>query len=201
VARQFVGLGVKHISTGLDHLLFLLGLVVALRRVRAVMLAETAFTLSHSLSYTASALGWVHIPTGPVEACIALSLVLVALEAARRGAAGPEVVPPLRSLELRGTGLAFVFGLVHGLGFAGGLAETGLPVNAIPPALLGFAAGVELGQVAFLALALGAFALLRSARAWPLLERRAALAATYTVGSVGFFWWLERVAVLWSPLT
>jgi len=188
VAGQYVGLGVKHILSGVDHLLFLLGLVVVLRRVRAVLLAETAFTLSHSLSFSASALGWVRVPTGPVEACIALSLVLVALDAARSARAGSGAVASTAAL-------AFVFGLVHGLGFAGGLAEVGLPAQAIPAALVGFAGGVELGQVAFLAVLLG---LLHLASRRTTALRLAVTAATYAVGSTGFFLLVERVSTLWS---
>ncbi len=192
VAREYVGAGVKHILLGFDHLLFLLGLVVVLRRWRAVLLAETAFTLSHSLSFSASALGWVHVPVGPVEACIALSLVLVALEAAgRRDEPG---------LARRGAALAFVFGLVHGLGFAGGLAEVGLPAQAIPAALIGFAGGVELGQVAFLA---GLLALFWAAgrAAWSLPSRLLATAGTYAVGSAGFFLFVERLSALFTRVS
>lgn len=194
VARQYVGLGVRHILTGFDHLLFLLGLVVVLRRVRTVLLAETAFTLSHTLSFSAAALGWVHVSTGAVEACIALSLVLVALDATRRRDA---TTPPS---ALRGAGLAFAFGLVHGLGFAGGLAEIGLPTRAIPSALAGFAGGVELGQIAFLALVLTAFALARRARVAS-TERVLATVATYAVGAVGCFWLFERLRALFLTHT
>lgn len=201
VARQYAGAGVRHIVGGFDHLLFLLGLVVVLRRARAVLLAETAFTLSHTLSFTAAALGWVRVPAAPVEACIALSLVLVALDA--RGAPPADAAGsrgPLASVAWRGAGLAFVFGLVHGLGFAGGLSEAGLPERAIPAALAGFAAGVEVGQVAFLAAVLAVFALARRARgAAP--ERWLAAAAAYAVGGVGFFWLIERVRALLLPIT
>src|ERR1019366_3355702 len=146
VVRQYVRLGVVHILTGYDHLLFLLLLVLLLRRVRSVLLAETAFTLSHSLSFSATALGWVHVSSTAAEACIALSLVLLAADVRIRGTPAPA---------WRGARMAFVFGLVHGLGFAGGLREIGLPERAVAPALVSFGAGVELGQVAFLAVALG----------------------------------------------
>jgi hydrogenase/urease accessory protein HupE len=190
IARQYVTLGVEHILTGGDHLLFLLGLVVVLRRVRAVLLAETAFTLSHTITFSASALGWIHVSAPAVEACIALSLVLVALEARRSGS----------QRTLQGAALAFVFGLVHGLGFAGGLAEIGLPDRAIPAALAGFAAGVEIGQVAFLAAVLALFALAARAHA-PKVERGLVVAATYAVGSIGCFWLFERLRALLFPLT
>ena len=187
VARDYVGLGVRHIATGADHLLFLLALVLALKRVRAVLLAETAFTLSHSLSFSASALGWVHVSSGAAEACIALSLVLVALDIGR------TEEPSAR----RGAALAFVFGLVHGLGFAGGLAEIGMPASAIPAALVGFAGGVEIGQVAFLAIVLVLFALARRTRA----GRLAPTLGAYAVGIVGCFWLFERLRALFFPLT
>jgi hypothetical protein len=189
VARQYVAFGVEHILTGGDHLLFLLGLVLVLRRPRAVLLAETAFTLSHTITFSASALGWVHVSAPAVEACIALSLVLVALEAGRRRA---EVH------VWHGAGLAFVFGLVHGLGFAGGLAEIGLPDRAIPAALAGFAAGVEIGQVAFLAAVLVLFAAAARARK---LERGLSFTATYAVGCIGSFWLIERLRALLFPMT
>jgi HupE / UreJ protein len=198
IARQYVGLGVGHILTGGDHLLFLLGLVLVLRRVRAVLLAETAFTLSHSITFSASALGWVKVSAPAVEACIALSLVLVALEAMRRREnpvhRGDE---PSTWPARGGAGLAFVFGLVHGLGFAGGLREIGLPDRAIPAALAGFAGGVEIGQVAFLAVLLALFALARRAER---AARALTFVSTYAVGAVGCFWLLERTHALFPSL-
>ena len=183
VARRYVALGVVHIATGADHLLFLLALVLCLRSLRAVMLAETAFTLSHTLSFSASALGWVHVSAAAAEACIAVSLVLAALDIGRS-----ERVAPWRS-----AGLAFAFGLVHGLGFAGGLAEIGLPATAVTAALAGFATGVELGQVVFLVTAVGA---LRLVGRVPALARATAHAGTYAVGGVGAFCLCERLGAL-----
>jgi hypothetical protein len=190
VAGRYVGLGIAHIATGADHLLFLLALVLCLRTLRAVMLAETAFTLSHTLSFSASALGWVHVSSAAAEACIAVSLVLVALDVGRPGPRSrSDAAPP----AWRTAGLALVFGLVHGLGFAGGLAEIGLPATAVPAALAGFASGVELGQVAFLAIALAVLAVIQRA---PRLARAAVQAGGYAVGGVGWFWLLERVRAL-----
>jgi hypothetical protein len=168
--------------TGYDHLLFLLLLVLLLRRARSVLLAETAFTLSHSLSFSATALGWIHVSSVGAEACIALSLVLLAAEIDLRG-------PPADAWT--GARLALVFGLVHGLGFAGGLREIGLPEHAIAPALLSFAAGVELGQVAFLALVLVGLRCARDARVLP----RARWAVVYAAGSISAFWLIERTVV------
>jgi hypothetical protein len=178
-------LGVVHIGTGDDHLLFLLLLVLLLRSARSVLLAETAFTLSHSVSFSATALGWIHVSSAGAEACIALSLVLLAAEIEPRG-------PPADAW--RGARLALVFGLVHGLGFAGGLREIGLPERAIAAALVSFGAGVELGQVAFLALLLGGLHLMRDARMLPRLR----WAAVYGAGSISAFWLIERTAVCLS---
>jgi hypothetical protein len=184
-AGRYVRLGVLHIATGADHLLFLLALVLCLRTLRAVMLAETAFTLSHTLSFSASALGWIRVSSTAAEACIAVSLVLVALDVGRptRG------TPP----AWKTAGLAFAFGGVHGLGFAGGLAEIGLPTTAVPAALAGFAAGVELGQVVFLAAAVSLLALAHRA---PRLARTAVQVGGYAVGGTGAFWLLDRLGNL-----
>lgn len=185
VARRYVGLGVEHIATGVDHLLFLLALVLCLRTLRAVMLAETAFTLSHTLSFSASALGWVHVSAPAAEACIAVSLVLIALDVGRQR----------RDAPWKTAGLAFAFGLVHGLGFAGGLAEIGLPASAVPAALVGFATGVELGQVAFLLVAVAALAALGRA---PRLQRAAVMSGGLAIGGIAWCWLLERLGALGS---
>lgn len=185
VAEQYVGLGVVHIATGFDHLLFLFGLVLCVRRARLVLLAETAFTVSHSVSFSAAALGWVHVPAAWAEACIAFSLVLLALD-----------VGKLRSqAKKRIAALAFVFGLVHGLGFAGGLTEIGIPERAVLPALVGFAGGVELGQIAFLVLCLVVVALAARVRR----ERLLGHAGAYAIGAASSFWLIERVVALLSP--
>ncbi len=182
---DYARLGAVHIFGGVDHLLFLAALALSVRKVRAVLLAETAFTASHSLTFTASALGWVHVSSVAAEACIALSLVLVALDAAKAAADG--VLVPAR----RAAGLAFAFGLVHGLGFAGGLAEIGLPDRAVGWALLGFAGGVEVGQVIFLVVFVAALAAVTRVRALS----RAPLAVAYAVGGAGAFLVLERLSV------
>jgi HupE / UreJ protein len=151
---QYAVLGLRHILGGADHLLFLLLIVIQLRHLRAIVLAETAFSLSHGLAFAATSTGWIEITPAPVEACIALSLLLLALDAGR--SAGPGA----RSTAL----LALVFGAVHGLGFAGGLRELGVPQDQLAPAILGFGAGVELGQVGFVVCAWGALAGLRKFR-------------------------------------
>jgi hypothetical protein len=185
--REFIGLGLIHIITGYDHLLFLLLLVLLLRDVRSVLVAETAFTLSHSLSFTATALGWIHVSQAAAEVCIALSLVVLAADIELRAS------PPAR---WRGAAMAFAFGLVHGLGFAGGLREIGLPDDAIGSALVGFAGGIELGQVAFLALVLTALHLCRRVAVLPRLQH----GALYAIGGLSAYWVLERatIALGWS---
>lgn len=187
VSAAYIWLGLRHILSGPDHLLFLLLLVLAIRTVRGVLLAETAFTLSHSLSFSATALGWIHVSSAAAEACIALSLLLLALDVERPGV-------PLLSAR-RAAGLALLFGLVHGLGFAGGLREVGLPEQAAAWALLGFGVGVELGQVAFLLLLLGLLQLVSGSRAL----RPAALGLTFAAGGLSAYWLIVRLLFMFGP--
>jgi hydrogenase/urease accessory protein HupE len=186
VAGDYVRLGVHHIMTGADHLLFLLALVLYVRRPRDVFVTESAFTISHSASYSATALGWVHVYAPAAEACIALSLVLVALDVG-----DPEAE---RRAAWQGPLIALVFGLVHGLGFAGALSEVGLPDHAVASALVGFGVGVEIGQVVFLvAVMLAIFAL--SGR---VPQKSLALAGSYLVGITGTFWLFQRLWVCFA---
>jgi hypothetical protein len=206
VARTFTVLGVEHILTGIDHLLFVLALVIiclgnrirgSLTRIRAFHLSldtrhstllktVTAFTVSHSLTLTAATLGWVRIPPPPVEAGIALSIVFVALEIIRRqrGVEGITARAPWL--------VAFTFGLMHGLGFAGGLSEAGLPVGHIPSALLCFSIGVETGHFLFIGVVLGFIALVRRLRI-P-LPRWAELVPPYAIGAIAMFWVIQRIS-------
>jgi hypothetical protein len=189
VLLDYARLGIWHIFTGWDHLLFLAALAVTLRRLRALLVAETAFTLSHTITFTLSALGLLRVSSAAAEACIALSLVLIALDAARaarQGLTGTATRPAAL--------LAFVFGLVHGLGFAGGLQEIGLPDRAIGVALVGFALGVESGQVLFLMLL--CLALFFASRAPRLRHMPSAVA--YAVGSAGVFLFIQRLVVVFS---
>jgi len=174
-------LGVGHIASGADHLLFLTGLVLALRRWRGIVWAETAFTVSHTLSFTLTALGLVRLPSAAVETAIAFSLLLVARDLLRQR----SDAPPLGT-----AGLAFVFGAVHGLGFAGGLRELGLPETDVARALVGFAGGIELGQLAFVGVA---WALVRaSAGQLPRLR----LVGGGLMGILSAAWLFERAALL-----
>lgn len=190
VAWSYLVLGVEHILGGIDHLLFVLALLLIVRGSWRIVATITAFTVAHSITLVAATLGWVHVPGPPVEAVIALSIVFVAAEVVHglRGREGLTARAPWV--------VAFSFGLLHGLGFAGALAEVGLPQTAIPVALFMFNVGVELGQLAFVAAVLVAGALLRRVVA----ARAAGLtaAAAYVIGSVAAFWTLERIASFWA---
>ena len=185
VARTYLTLGVEHILSGVDHLLFVLALVLIVTSRRRLLVTITAFTVAHSLTLAAATLGVVRVPQAPVEAVIALSIVFVAAEIIRGfqeqsglTARAPWVV-------------AFVFGLLHGLGFAGALAEVGLPAGAIPLALLFFNVGVELGQVMFVSAVWATIALLERSAVPRLAWLRAV--PPYVIGSVAMFWVIERV--------
>src|SRR5690606_27620473 len=140
----YLALGVEHILIGIDHVLFVLGLLLLVGLRKRLLAAITGFTLAHSLTLAASTLGWAALPQGPVEACIALSIVLLACELVHER--------PTLTRRLPGV-VAFVFGLLHGFGFAGALQEIGVPPDRAPLALLGFNLGVELGQLAIIAAA------------------------------------------------
>ncbi len=184
VWRTYGALGVHHILTGWDHLLFVIALVLLVRRGWAVAKAVTAFTVAHSLTLGGVTLGFVGLPEQPVEALIALSIVLIALELLRPAA------PP--SLARRYPWIiAFAFGLVHGFGFAGALASIGLPEGEVPAALLAFNLGVESGQLAVVA---GVLALLAALRrfAQPALAPGVRIAA-YGIGITASYWLIERI--------
>ena len=193
---RYTVLGVAHILEGVDHLLFVLGLllIVSTPTVRVLPLVQTvtAFTVAHSLTLGLATLGFVDFPSRPVEAAIALSIVFLAMEVVR-GWQGQE------SLTHRQPWLvAFGFGLLHGLGFAGALADVGLPQAEIPIALLFFNVGVELGQLLFVAVVLvGRWLLLRLPLNWPAY---AAYAPVYLVGVTGAYWVIERVGSMAVPV-
>ena len=186
VVRDYVGLGIEHILFGIDHLLFVLCLLLLVRGVRKLLTTVTAFTLAHSITLAAATLGFIRVPAAPVEATIALSIVFLASELVR-GEAGRSAVTRTYPWLI-----AFSFGLLHGLGFAGALAEVGLPQREIPLALFAFNVGVELGQLAFVTAVLS---LVRFARIVPLrLPAWAPGAAGYAIGSVAAFWVFARLA-------
>ena len=186
VARTYTVLGVEHILTGIDHLLFVLALLIITGGGWKLVKTVTAFTISHSLTLTAATLGFVHVPQRPVEAVIALSIVFVAAEILRihRG---------LESITSRAPWLvAFTFGLMHGLGFAGGLSEAGLPAGHVPTALLFFSGGVEIGHFMFIGVVLAVIAVVRRIRI-P-FPRWSELVPPYAIGSVAMFWVIQRIA-------
>ncbi len=191
IASAYTVLGVQHILSGIDHLLFVVGLLFLVGFQRRLVWTITAFTAAHSLTLASAALGWLTLRSAPVEACIALSIVLVAAEALRQPGAGRE------TLARRWPALvAFIFGLVHGLGFAGALQDIGLPQQHLAVALLTFNVGVEIGQ---LGVVLAAWALVWGLRHLPRNAPRAALLrapALYAIGAVAAYWSLQRVAAL-----
>lgn len=181
VARDYTVLGVEHILTGFDHLLFVVALTLLVRAKKPLIVTITAFTLAHSVSLAATVLGLVHVASPPVEATIALSIVLVCAEALR----------PADSLVQRAPWLvAFAFGLLHGLGFASALLDVGLPSAHVPLALLFFNLGVELGQLGVIALAL-AIAAVTTRLHWQKARLRSGL--LYAMGSLAAAWSLERM--------
>jgi hypothetical protein len=186
VIRRYGELGIEHILTGTDHLAFLLGLLLLVKGWRRLLGTITAFTVAHTITLALAVLGLVHVPAAPVEAMIAISIVLVAVEALR-----PPEAPP--SLAQRQPWLvAFLFGLMHGLGFAGALAELGLPPDRVPAALLAFNGGVELGQLAFVALMIGPVLLLRR------MPRAVQVVPEYAIGALAVAWTLERITAFWG---
>ena len=188
----YLPLGIEHILLGPDHLLFVLGLmlVVAARKggLRLLIAALTAFTLAHSLTLGLAMFGIWGLPPKPVEILIALSIVLLAVELA-----GHARHPQQPTLTLRKPWLvAFIFGLLHGFGFAGALSAIGLPEAARGWALLLFNLGVEIGQLLFVASALLVMAL---AKQWRPLQKIQASPAVVLLGGVAIYWTLDRTAI------
>jgi len=192
VVRTYLVLGVEHILLGIDHLLFVLALLLLVRGAKRLVATVTAFTVAHSITLGAATLGFVHVPSAPVEATIALSILFLAAELARRHA---DSSASAANLTTRFPWLvAFAFGLLHGFGFAGALSEVGMPESAVPLALLFFNVGVEIGQLVFIAAVFGLAWLVRLAavrvpRAWQ-------PAAAYGIGSVAAFWVVERTLAI-----
>jgi len=185
VAGGYLSLGIEHLLTGADHLLFLLGLMLLVRERRRLLATVTAFTLGHSVTLSLAALGIVHIPSAPAEAAIAFSILVLAVELARDRPG---------ALSRRPWAMAAAFGLLHGLGFAGALAEIGLPAREIPLALVSFNTGIELGQIAFL---IAVAAVLRITR--PATRRFPAWSAgapVYLIGTLAAYWFFERLAAM-----
>jgi len=180
IASAYLVLGVEHILGGIDHLLFVLALLFLVGFNRQLLWTITAFTVAHSLTLALSALGWLTLRSPPVEATIALSIVLVAGEALHKQPTLSRRWPAV---------VAFLFGLVHGLGFAGALKEIGLPENHLIVALLSFNVGVELGQLLVVGIA---YLVMRALARWPAVERARA-PVLYAIGGVAAYWSIGRI--------
>jgi hydrogenase/urease accessory protein HupE len=187
-ARRYLDLGIEHILLGVDHLLFVFGLLLLVRGPWMLIKTITAFTLAHSLTLALATLGLVEVPPRPVDAAIALSIMFLGAEIlrARQGRRGLTASRPWV--------VAFAFGLLHGLGFAGALTQLGLAPREIPLALLFFNVGVELGQLIFVATCLALAWALRQLRVvWP---RWAEPLPAYAMGTVAAFWFIERTSAI-----
>ena len=185
VARAYLVLGIEHILLGIDHLLFILALMILVRGAKRLLWTITAFTVAHSFTLAAATLGWIHVPIPPVEASIALSIVFLAAEIARTRTGHS-------SLTYRKPWIvAFLFGLLHGLGFASALSEVGLPANAIPLALLFFNVGVETGQVVFIGCVLAIVAGARRLSLPPSVWNWRV--PVYAIGAVAACWTFQRI--------
>ncbi|WP_426233579.1 HupE/UreJ family protein [Pararhizobium sp. DWP3-4] len=177
-------LGVEHIITGFDHLLFVLALLLLIRNTRSLLLTITAFTAAHSVTLAFSALGIASASQPPIEALIALSIMFVAAEILRDNQVNLSSRYPWI--------VSFLFGLLHGFGFGGALREIGLPQKDVPLALLTFNLGVEAGQLVFVGVVLAVMASLRAALALDVSRLRPWLA--YFIGTVSAFWFVQRLA-------
>lgn len=193
VVKTYLPLGISHILTGVDHLLFVFVLLLLIRNGRTLLGAVTAFTVAHSLTLAAAALGWIILPSAPVEAMVALSIMFLAAELMRPEGRGLRLTDRFPWL------VAFVFGLLHGLGFAGALLDIGLPKGEVPLALLIFNVGVEVGQILFILFVVATGFLLR--RFFPavidgVITRGSpgSRLAGYAAGSIAGLWFVERVA-------
>jgi hypothetical protein len=190
VASTYLGLGAEHILLGVDHLLFVLGLLLLVRGFVPLVKTITAFTLAHSITLCASVLGYIPVDRAPIEAAIALSIILLAREIA---------VAPRGLIHLTHRKpwlVAFIFGLLHGLGFAGALGEIGLPESAVPMALLFFNLGVEAGQLFFVLVLLAGARLLQKVLRPELPKLQPILG--YALGALATLWFFDRLPAIWG---
>ncbi len=188
-AWLYLKLGIEHLLAGYDHVLFVVGLLLLISSTRSLLITITSFTLAHSVTLALSVLGWVSLSQAAVEACIALSIVLLAREALTKQ----------DSLLKRSPWLAaFAFGLLHGFGFAGALRDIGLPDENLWVALLSFNVGIELGQLILVGIwvVLGALAQ-RLLPVTTLTPRLHALTA-YAIGGMAIYWTLQRVTPMFA---
>ena len=186
VAGDYTVLGVDHILSGFDHLTFVLALLLIVSGAKRLLITVTSFTLAHSITLAAATLGVMWVPGPPVEATIALSIIFLASELVKvnRGQFSLTAQYPWI--------VAFVFGLLHGFGFAGALSEVGLPQNEVPLALLMFNVGVELGQLMFIAAVMLLLMASRKIRIeWPQWSHQI---PAYSIGGIAAFWFIERLS-------
>ena len=186
VAGDYTVLGVEHILSGFDHLTFVFALLLIVSGARRLLITVTSFTLAHSITLAAATLGMMWVPGPPVEATIALSILFLASELVKvnRGQFSLTAQYPWI--------VAFVFGLLHGFGFAGALSSIGLPQNEVPLALLMFNVGVELGQLMFIAAVMVLLVVVRKVRSeWPAWAYQV---PAYGIGGIAAFWFIERVS-------
>ena len=198
VAGQYTWLGIEHIWIGLDHLLFVACLLLIARTPRKVLITITGFTIAHSITLALSVLDVIRIPTPPVEAAIALSVVFLAWEIVRDDETQLTFRYPVA--------VSTSFGLLHGLGFAAVLRDIGLPQTQLPTALLFFNVGVEIGQILFLLALILVFLAIR-----PLLRKMLRVddakgvrwesittPASYVIGGIAVYWMIDRIAGFWG---
>ena len=190
VIKVYTALGIEHILLGVDHLLFVFALLLIVNGWRRLIGTITAFTLAHSITLAAATMGYVHVPQAPVEAVIALSILFLATEIIHNRQGRPGLAKRYPWL------VAFIFGLLHGFGFAGALAEIGLPQQSIPLALLFFNVGVELGQLLFVAAVVATGWVLKKLLAQKVLQG-GEVAASYLIGTLSAFWLIERTYSFW----
>jgi hypothetical protein len=190
----YLTLGVEHILTGLDHLAFVLGLLLLIGPSWRIVKAVSAFTVAHSITLALAALGVVHFPPALIEALVALSIVFVASELLPRPGQPPTLTRRHPWL------IAFIFGLLHGLAFASSLAQIGLPAKAAPLALLLFNVGVEIGQLMFIAAALAVIVGLRFVRSRLRFDTTvlARVGPAYAIGGFAAFWFIERLVTVFA---
>jgi hydrogenase/urease accessory protein HupE len=191
VVRSYAKLGIEHILTGPDHLLFVLGLLMLVGSPGLLVRTITAFTVGHSITLSLAALGLARLPSRPIEVGIAASVFVLAVELSR------EEHPTPTLLRRAPWAMAGVFGLLHGLGFAGALAEVGLPAGEIPTALFAFNLGIELGQLCFVGLVLVVARGLARLTTPRLLMAR--WIPVYAMGSLSALWCIERTLALVAP--
>lgn len=190
LVSTYTWLGFEHILEGIDHLLFVLSLILIIVGKRRLLITITAFTIAHSITLTLATLDIIHIPIAPIEAMIALSIVFMALEIIHQQRGQKSLMASQPWI------VAFIIGLLHGLGFASALAEIGLPEKAIPLALLFFNVGVELGQLIFIAGILIVILAMKKVFLPLIKERIAIFISAYIIGGISCYWFIERVANL-----